>query len=294
MQTFVRVVQSGSFSSVAVEMASSQATVSKRIARLEQHLGTQLLIRHSRGQYLTDAGKSYYVRALCLLEALEEAENEVRSQNYSPTGLIRVTMPTTFGRLVVLPLMDEFYQRYPQLSVQFVLHDRVLGLLTEGLDLAIRAGELQDSTLNARRLGVGRYCLVASKAYIKKYGCPQQPKDIVEHECLLYSLSQNSRRWSFQMEGKQVDVPVKARFYADSSDFLLDAVTRGLGIAVLPNWVAHDGLASGQLVRLLDEYVQTPIPITALYSEQQHLPQRVRVMIDYFAEKIETLELLLA
>lgn len=287
MQTFVRVVQSGSFSSAAAEMSSSQATISKRIASLEKYLGTQLLIRHSRGQHLTDAGKSYFSQAQRLLESIDEVENEVRCQTYSPTGLLRVTMPTTFGRRILLPFMAEFYQMYPSLSVQFVLHDRRLGLLTEGLDLAIRAGELEDSALNAKRLGTGRYCIVASPDYLEKNGVPQFPSELSQHECLLYSLNRSPHTWQFYVDGESVRVPVKARTFADSSDFLLDAVICGLGIAVLPNWVAYDEVKSGRIVRLLDAYVKTEIPLHALYTERQHLPKKVRVLIDFLSDKLE-------
>ncbi len=205
IRMFVRVVQSGSFSAVAREAGVGQPAVSKQITALEAHLGAQLLRRTSRSQSLTEAGQDFYESAVRLIDDLEAAESRVGRGQSAPSGLIRVTVAPVFGRLYIVPRLQEFFARYPDIIVECVVTDRTVNLVEEGVDLAIHNGELKDSTLIARKIARTPVITVASPPYLKKHGEPASPSELERHQCIIYAPLGAPRAWSFSGKFGDID-----------------------------------------------------------------------------------------
>ncbi len=286
MRAFVRVVQSGSFSAAAREQNSSQATVSKKVAALEAQLGVKLLTRSSRDLSLTQAGVDYYEHCVDLLAELEEVEARVRSQVAAPRGTLRVTAPVPFGRRVLAPLVGEFLQRYPDIQLDMSLGDRHVDLIAEGIDVAIRARKLEDSSLVARHLFDNPMLVVAAPDYLAREGTPREPGDLKRHNCIVYSLLKTLNNWHFSLEGKGFSVPVSGSFRSDSGDTNLAVALAGQGITQLPIWMVDEYLKSGRLVRLFEDYRADSIPFNALYSQSRYVPLKVRCFVDFLKEKL--------
>jgi DNA-binding transcriptional LysR family regulator len=285
MRAFVRVALSGSFSAAARDQNSSQATISKRVAALEESLGVKLLSRTSRNSALTQAGAEYYEHCVALLAEMDEVEAQVRSQHAAPQGVLRVTAPVAFGRLVLAPLVSEFLQAYPDIQLDMSLVDKQVDLIAEGMDIAIRARKLEDSSLIARPLFDNPMLLVASPKYITVHGIPEQPVDLTEHNCIVYSLFGTSN-WLFRHGGKEVSVPVSGSFRSDSGDTNLEVALTGLGITQSPFWMVEEHLRNGRLVRLLPDYQPNPVPFNAVYPHNRYVPLKVRCFIDFLKMKI--------
>jgi DNA-binding transcriptional LysR family regulator len=291
MRAFVRVIQSGSFSAAAREQNSSQATVSKKVAALEAKLGVKLLTRSSRDQSLTQAGIDYYEQCVALLSELDEVEARVRSQVAAPQGTLRVTAPVAFGRLVLAPLMGEFLQRYPDIKIDMLLGDRHVDLIAEGVDVAIRARKLEDSSLVARHLFENPMLLVASPGYVEQHGAPREPADLKRHNCIVYSLMKTGNNWHFTRLGKEESVPVTGNLQSDNGDTNLEVVLSGLGITTLPIWMVDEYLRAGRLVQVLSDYQADQIPFNAIYPQNRYVPLKVRCFVDFLKEKLAESEL---
>jgi DNA-binding transcriptional LysR family regulator len=286
IRSFIRVVQSGSFSAAAREQNTGQATVSKKIAALEQQLGVKLLTRSSRQLSLTEAGQAYFERCLTIIGDLDELETEIRSETASPKGQLRVTAPIIFGQLFIAPHANEFLERYPDISLNLQLSDQHTDLIAEGIDIAIRAQQLEDSSLIAQLLFDNPMTVVASKDYLDKHGVPQHPKDLKQHNCLIYSLAKQHYRWSFQRQGKTLNVTVNGNFQSNSGESLLAAATNHAGIAQLPRWMMQEQLQSGRLHVLLGHYQAVSIPIHAVYPLNRNVPLKVRCFIEFLKTKL--------
>lgn len=286
MRAFVRVVQTGSFSAVGRELNTTQATISKKVAALEAKLGVKLLTRSSRDVSLTQAGTDYYEQTVVMLAELDEVEARVRSQVATPQGTLRVTAPVAFGRLVLAPLIGEFLERYPDIKVDMSLGDRHVDLIAEGVDVAIRARKLEDSSLVARHLFENPMLLVASPSYLELHGEPREPADLKRHHCIVYSLLRTGNNWHFTYQGKEISVPVTGDFQSDSGDTNLEVVLSGLGITALPIWMVEEHLQSGRLVQLLTDYQADQIPFNAIYPQNRYVPLKVRCFVDFLKEKL--------
>lgn len=286
MRAFVRVVQTGSFSAVGRELNTTQATISKKVASLEAKLGVKLLTRSSRDVSLTQAGTDYYEQTVVMLSELDEVEARVRSQVATPQGTLRVTAPVAFGRLVLAPLIGEFLERYPDIKVDMSLGDRHVDLIAEGVDVAIRARKLEDSSLVARHLFENPMLLVASPSYLELHGEPREPADLKRHHCIVYSLLRTGNNWHFTYQGKEISVPVTGDFQSDSGDTNLEVVLSGLGITALPIWMVEEHLQSGRLVQLLTDYKADQIPFNAIYPQNRYVPLKVRCFVDFLKEKL--------
>ena len=293
MRAFVSVVQAGGFSAAAKVGNTSQATVSKRVAALEDHLGVQLLQRTSRDQSLTQAGGEYFDKCLAILGELEEAEAMARSQVAVPRGLLRVTAAFPLGRLLLAPLMPAFLARYTEIRVDLALNDRHVDVVAEGFDLAIRAQQLPDSGLVARKLFDNPMFLVASPEYLAQQGRPRKPAELAHHNCLVYSRLDSINHWHFTRRGRDYPVTVTGSLQCDNGDTLLEAAVAGLGMIVLPHWMIHLQLASGQLEIVMDDYRPPPLPIHAVYPQRRHLPLKVRCFVDFIADEFADDPLLL-
>jgi DNA-binding transcriptional LysR family regulator len=287
MRAFVRVVQTGSFSAVARESDTGQATISKRVAGLESLLGVKLLNRSSRDISLTEPGQSYYDKAVVILAELDEAEAEARSQTVRPQGTLRISAPIPFGRMILAPLLPEFLERYPTIQVDLMLNDKFVDLISEGIDVAIRAKQLEDSSLIARPLFENPMRLIAAPSYLQRYGRPEKPEQLSAHNCLVYSLQKSGKHWPFKRQQKSITVTVNGNFQCDNGDTLLEMARAGSGIAQLPIWMIDQHLKAGQLTTLLDDYQADAIPFHAIYPKHRYTPLKVRSFIDFIKAKID-------
>jgi LysR family transcriptional regulator, regulator for bpeEF and oprC len=288
MAVFRRVVEAENFSAVARETNMSQSTVSKHIAALEERLGTKLLNRSTRSIKLTEAGKEYYHHCIRILNDFQEAEASVGKGKIKPTGSIRISTSAAFGRVCILPYLSEFFKTYPDINVELMYDDDYTDLVKEGIDLAIRIGPLEDSTLIARKVGTSPRLVVASPEYLVAHGRPKKPADLIRHDCLIYSLQKTPDLWYFNstQQGEE-SVRVNGRLKTSSPDALCDATLQGLGISVLYEWHARDYIRRGRLKVILPDYKLTAHDIHAVYPERKFVPQKVKRMIEFLAEKIK-------
>ncbi len=278
MQTFTRVVETGSFSAVARELRTGQPNVSRHIASLERHLGARLLHRSTRKLTLTPEGERYYAEATRVLDAMTEAESNVRGEDV-PRGLLRVACPTLLGRSHVLPQVKPLLKKYPQMQIDLQIGDRYVDLVEEGIDLAIRIGALKDSVLRARRVGAAERVCVASKEYLAEHGEPALPQDLRHHDCVLYTLSVAGNVWSF----RNLEVAVQGRFRVNTPDGIRSAVLDGLGIAYSPAWLFEDAIRDGRVRSLLAEHRGPPVPIHIVRAANRLVPSRARAFMDFIA-----------
>jgi DNA-binding transcriptional LysR family regulator len=284
-RAFVRVVEAGSFTRVAQEQNSSQPTVSRQVAALEEHLGTRLFTRTTRKLTLTDDGRGFYERAKLAIEAVSEAQDAVGRRRSRPSGALRLAMPVVFGRLRVIPHLKEFLTRYPEVSVDLVMNDANADLVEEGIDLAIRSGEIADSSLIARKIGVTRRVVVAAPSYLRGKALPKHPADLAAHDCLTFTGIPAGVRWQFESPEGPVSVEVKGRVRTRNSEGIREALLSGLGIGYAPIWHFNDETETGRLVILLRDYEPKPEPIHAVYPSRRFVPHKTRVMIDFLEQR---------
>ncbi|SUP40062.1 LysR family transcriptional regulator [Vibrio owensii] len=290
MRAFVRVVQTGSFSATGREMNTSQTTVSKKVAALEKKIGVKLLARSSRDHALTPAGAKYYQTCVDILGELDEAEAEARSEVASPQGTIRISAPVAFGRILLAPIMAEFFQRYPDIKVDLQLSDQHTDLISDGIDVAIRAKQLEDSTLIARHLFDNPMLVLAAPSYLQQHGEPKAPEDLKQHNCLVYSRMRDINVWSFTKQNQKHAVAVNGNFQSDNGDVLLEVALTGMGIVTLPIWMVEHHLKEGRLTQLMSDYTGQNLPFNAVYLQSRYTPLKVRCLIDYLKEKLPNVE----
>jgi DNA-binding transcriptional LysR family regulator len=286
MMIFARAVDEGGFSAAARALDLTPSAVSKQISRLEDRLGVRLLNRTTRHISLTDEGRVFYERCAHIVSEIEEAEESIAAQHGHVRGTLRVASTVVFAKHHVLPLLPEFFKRYPELEVSLEVTDRSVDLVEEGVDVAIRFTEqLSDHTLVARRLAVNRRVICAAPSYLQTHGVPQTPKELSMHNCLrLYTIS-SFNDWEFEGPDGTAIVHVSGNFETNSADALYHAVLAGLGVARLSTYVVGPDLKSGRLVRLLPEYVHEKASILAVYPHRRHLSPKVRAFIDFLVEK---------
>jgi LysR family transcriptional regulator, regulator for bpeEF and oprC len=284
MRAFQRVVETGSFSAVARERRVAQPTISKQIAALEAHLGTQLLNRTSRSLSLTESGQEFYEAASKLLADLEAAESRIGRRQASPSGLLRVTLSAGFGRMHVVPLLPAFLAQYPDVAVDIVISDRFLDLVEEGLDLAVRIGQLNDSSLIARRIGFSGRRTVATSSYLDRHGVPLAPQDLIHHEAIAHVFRGTPQDWRFQGPEGPVEIQPSGRVRANDAENIRQAVLSGLGIAHVPAWLFHTEIQRGEVRVLLENWQPPADPIHAVYPAARRPATKTRVFIDYLAD----------
>ena len=284
MQVFVRVVEAGSFVKAAGQLEISTTAASRLVADLEAHLGTRLLQRTTRRLSLTAAGSAYFDRCQQIVGAVDEAETLVGLEAQRPFGTLRVSGPVVFGTLHLAPVLAAYSARYPEVRVDIVLADRIVDLVDEGFDVAIRiAGRLAD-TLVARRLATVRIAACASPEYLRRHGTPHAPSDLVHHNCLLYSISERPGEWIFEGPQGSTTVKVTGSLRSNNGDLLRSAALEGVGIVMQPTFNVGDDLRQGKLVRVLPRYCQPDLAAYAVYPTRRHLPAKVRSFVDFLAE----------
>lgn len=286
MSLFVKVVESKSFSEAAEKLGISPSAVSKKISRLEDRLGVQLLNRTTRRLGLTEAGAAFYERSARILTEVEEAEALVSTLRKAPHGLLRVAVPMLLGQMQIAPLAAPFLTRFPDMRLELVFMDRAADLIEEGLDVAIRVDDLPDSTLVARRLAPHRRVLCGAPAYFEKNGVPQTPEELVRHNCLTYGPHHPSREWFFNTATGRRAVDVRGTFLTNNAEGLRQAALGGLGMALLPTFLVGGDLSAGLLRPVLSEYVSADTAIYAVYPQHRHQSPKVRAFVDFMMERL--------
>jgi len=281
---FAKVVELRSFAAAAGELALSKATVSKAVGRLEKRLGARLFNRTSRRLALTDAGQKLSARAGRLLADGEAAENEALAQSVSPRGLVRLAVPMTFGVKSVAPILPEFLQAYPDVSIDLHLSDAMVDLIGEGFDAGLRIARLPDSSLIARRLcGVARYT-VAAPAYLKRHGKPTHPMQLAQHKCFGYAYMTTPDVWHYSnAAGEQASVRPAGQLRVNNGEALLPAVIAGLGIADLPDFIVNDAIEAGEIEVILKGWKQAEGAVHLVTPPGGPRPARVEVLADFLA-----------
>ena len=281
---FAQVVQTGSFVGAARALEMPKSTVSRKVSDLEARLGARLLQRTTRKLNLTDVGHAYYQHAARVVAEIEEAELAVTRMQQTPRGLLRVTAPLNFGELA--PVIASFLERHPEVRVEMVCTDRVVDLVEEGFDVAIRTGQLADSTLISRSLGGLQSYLVASGAFLEKHGTPQEPRDLERFDCLVFGAGAARASWKLSRGEQMLSVNVRARLIVNDFDFLEQTVQAGLGIALLPVSRATLHLRAGRLTRVLPQWCSPETPVHAVYPSTRHLSPKVMAFLEHLGEHL--------
>ncbi|MFO1057715.1 MAG: LysR family transcriptional regulator [Dongiaceae bacterium] len=284
MAIFVRIVELGSLSAAGRDMRMSPAVVSNRVARLEGDMGVRLLNRTTRRVAPTAEGAGFYEHCVAILGELEQAESQIAERLAEPRGPLKVTAPTAFGRLHIAPHVPAFLARYPQLQLRLDLTDRLVDLAQERVDLAIRIAELPDSTAVVRRLAANRRKILAAPAYLERHGEPQEPGDLLRHNCLLLRFPGSQQyRWTLQGPDGPITLRVSGNMDANSGEVLRDWCLAGHGLALKSLWEVVDDLNAGRLKVVLPAWPPPGHAIVALYPQRGFLPSRVRVFVDTLA-----------
>jgi DNA-binding transcriptional LysR family regulator len=286
LEAFVRVAEIRSFSEAARRLRSSKSAVSRQVAALERELGARLLHRTTRSLTLTEAGRGYLERASRILADLDEANASVSRLQSAPRGRLRVNAPMSFGFLHLAPAVPDFLARYPEVEVDMIMNDRFVDLVDEGFDVAVRIGQLQDSSLVARQLAPICRVVCASPAYLRARGIPDSPEDLKTHECLLYSNVAVPNQWHFTAsDGRQWTVEVKGRLSTNNGDALVAAALAGFGMVYHPTFIVGRHLQAGTLVKVLEQFVHQTAVVSAVYPHARHLSPKVRAFVDFLVER---------
>lgn len=288
MQTFVRVVESGSFSAVARELSSTQSAVSKQVAALEKYLGVRLLVRTTRALAPTDDGLRYFEEARRLVAEIGEAEAHLRDGERTLSGPLRVATSVGYGLRVLHPHVRSFIQKHPDIQLDFKLDDGYVDLVEQGIDVAVRIGPLADSSLIARRIATSQRQLVAAVKYLKALGdkahWPEAPQDLLHHPCIVYTGLRSRNQWEFSTAGgAMVSVRVQGPLQTNSSEVLKASLLDGMGIGYVPDWLVSDCVASGELVVLMQGWQLESIPIHLVSPAQRKHSAKVRAFGDHVA-----------
>lgn len=284
MRAFVAVAAAEGFSSAARKSGQSKALLSKYVTYLEGELGIRLLSRTTRRVSLTTDGKAYYERCRALLDELDELEASVQAQQGQPKGVLRVSAPVSFAELRLVPLLDDFLRQYPALSVQLQLSDRMVDMVDEGIDVAIRVADLPDSSLVARKLTPVRIIACASVNYLQQQGIPLHPSELDQHDCIIDTNLPTPDRWDFMLQDRLLQVPVAGRMAVNSATAVRELTLQGHGIALCPDFVVQEDIVAGRLVSLLESYEPQRHSLYAVYPHRRHLSTKIRCFIDFLVE----------
>lgn len=286
METFLSVAQAGSLSAAARELELTPSAVSRIMTRIEKRLGVRLIVRSTRSLRLTSEGESYALAARRILKDLDDTETTIANRG-SPSGNIKVSTATAHSRLTIVPLLKEFLQRYPDITIEIDVTDQISDVSAGHVDVAIRFGQLPDSGLHARRLGETGRVVIASPEYLKKAGTPQRPADLKNHNCLDFSFRRLEPGWPFRENGQSYLLSVSGNIIANNGETLVELARQGMGITRVGRFHVEQDLASGLLVPLLEAYnPQDREAIHAVYIGGKNVPARIRVFVDYLVEKM--------
>jgi len=287
---FVKVAERLSFVRAAADLGITQSGVSNAISRLEDQIGTPLLARTTRKVSLTEHGAAYFERCRQALAELEEAELVLKNAQLKPSGNLRIDMPVSFGRLKVVPLFGAFQARYPDISLRVTFNDRYIDHIEESVDVSVRFGVLQDSSLIARRLGGAQLSVVGAPRYFAKFGQPKKPEDLAGHNCLAFTFRDTrlAREWRFAQAGGETVLPVQGTMSLSDGASVCDAARAGYGLAQLQDFFIDALIARGQLVAVLEKFKPAAQPIWLVYPQARHLSPKVRVFVDFLVERFKS------
>ncbi len=291
MNTFVRVAERGSFSAVAREFNTSQPVISRQIAALEDQLGVRLLQRTTRRLALTEDGQIFLYSARAAIEAMEAATESVSRTKLSPAGEVRLGVPTSLG-MYIAGRLPEFFERFPEICLDMRMRDGTFDLVEEGLDLVISIIESTQASVVTRIIGSSASMLVASPQYLARHGVLNHPRELLNHDCIVYSRPGNDRNWRFNCPVDGPDgattITVHGRFHADNSEAVRRAARAGLGIALLPRLTIFDDVATGRLMPVLDRYEPERLKVHAILPSRRHVAPRIRAVLDFLTTEMET------
>ncbi|MEJ2590595.1 MAG: LysR family transcriptional regulator [Candidatus Thiodiazotropha sp.] len=286
LESFVAVVEAGQFSTAAERLGIGKSVVSRRVSELEEHLGARLLQRTTRRLSLTDAGREFYPRALQLLEDLAEAEQSVSSGQQAVRGRIRLATPLTFGLLHLAPLLNRFLERHPGVTLDLDMDDAQVNLIQEGIDLALRIGRMEDSSLIALPLATIRGLIVASPDYLARHGTPNTAQDLAGHRGLCYSNMPEPQKWRLtDRDGKTTTITMEMRLQTNNGDMLLEAAASGLGICISPTFIAYRSIREGRVVPILRDYSMLDATAYVVYPSRRFVPTRVRALVEFLQQQ---------
>lgn len=287
MRMLIRVVETGSFSAAGRQLGVAPSSVSRQINELEDALGVRLFQRTTRKLSLTEAGELYHQSALRIVMDVDEASLAVSQLDGSPSGILRLNVPASLSRRYIVPALFDFQYKYPAIQVALTVGDRLVDLIGSRVDLAIRIGRLQDSSLVARKIAVSRRVVCASPKYIEKADTLELPGQLVDHNCVTFRSHPGSNAWKFQGQNKTREVRVSGNLFTDDGESLVSAAIAGHGIILVPEWLVDHELKMGLLKEVLSSYRAIPqnSPIYAIYPRQRYLPPKVRAFVDFMAER---------
>ncbi len=287
MAVFVKVVETSSFTAAGRALQLTPSAVGKLVSRIEERLGVLLLQRSTRHMALTPEGMRFYESCLRILDEIEEAENEITQKRVAPHGRLRINVTLPFGTHQILPLIPEFQERYPDITLDISLNDTLSDLQKEQIDVAIRMGTLTDASFHARKLGESRRAIVASPAYLEKYGVPQTPDQLARHKCFNFNFKRSMDEWPFKVKRKIIRLPVSGGMLTNNGETMRDLTLAGMGISRMAMFHVGQDIQSGKLIELLKNYNPGDVEeIHAIYSSHRYMPTRVRVFIDFLVEKV--------
>ena len=289
MSILVAVVDAGSFSAAARRLEIPLATVSRKVAELESHLKTRLLNRSTRQLALTEAGQSYVAACRRILEEVGEAERAASGEYAAPKGELVITAPLVFGRLQLLPVVAEFLATYPDINVRMVLTDRVLHLLEEQVNAAVRIGDLPDSSFIATRIGTTRRVVCASPAYFAEHGTPTTPLELTGHACITMEQIASRQVWTFLSDKAEVEVPIRSRLVVNTAEAAIDAAVAGVGLTRVLSYQVADAMRTGALKTALEAFEPAPWPVSLLHAGQGILPLKLRAFLDFAGPRLKAL-----
>jgi DNA-binding transcriptional LysR family regulator len=285
---FIRVVETGSFSKAAEDLGITQPTATKFVASMEKRLGVLLLHRSTRGVTTTEIGKLYYEKCKLIAREIEEADDLASLLQSKVRGRLTISSSVAFGRRVLTPTILEFMSHHPELEVNLNMDDRYINLIEQGVDLAIRMRRLPDSSLGSRLLGMNPWVLVATPEYLLRNPAPTSPEDIRKHRALIYTTAQGDHRWSFtDAHGKTEIVEVAGPFTSNNLSSILSAARTGMGLAVLPSYVAHQSIKDGVLTSIMGDWSLPAQEIHAVFSSPKHVPTKVSQCIDWLQTRFK-------
>lgn len=284
---FVKVVQTGSFTRAAEALETHKAHLSRTVSQLERELGVRLLERTTRSLSLTEAGREFHERSLGILAAVEDARRAMQQAQGEPRGTLRLTCGAEFGMLAVGRWINRYLQRHPQMKVDAEMTGRIVDLVHEGFDLAVRVGELPDSTLAARRLGGLAYAVYASPAYLKRKPAPRAPEDLAQHDLLVFATPNQRTHWKLARGSETRRVPLGPRFRSTNTFTIRDAAEDGLGIAALPRLIGDPLVQEGRLRIVLKDWQLPEVPVHAVFASARFLAPKVRAFVDLALEQMQ-------
>jgi len=286
ISSFVRVVEAKSFAAAAAQLGMTPSGVSRAVSRLEEQIGVRLLFRSTRALRLTDDGESFYQRCKDILADLGEAVEALNYARTKPKGKLRVAVNVSIGRAALIPNLAEFEARYPDIRLELSMSDRNIGLIEEGIDCAIRMGELEDSNLIARKLGYFSNVLCASPGYLERHGTPASIDDLKQHHCVnyIYPTSGRPYQWQFDTPDGRIALDIDAHLLINDGESVIQAAIAGLGIIQVPHWLAASAIGYGKLKVIMEDTICTGSPVWIVYPQKKHLSARVQAFIEWVHE----------